>query len=435
MLKILLLLLLSTACQDAPTPPTAADPADLIDHTAFADFGLEKAVRAVLAKPRGELLAEELEALETLDAVQLNIQSLEGIERLSGLRRLTLGANRLATSAEASLETLTPLSSLTALQFLDLSDNQISRLDDLDPLTRLTALDLSGNAITNVQPLRKLDQLTHLDLKNNAIIDIEPLADLRRLRLLNLDNNEVRDITPLMGLRLLGSLELSGNPLTDLDALKTFERRGVQVNYFVPFVSPFDAAIEEDIRGHLDNLKGPISDDALKSLTFLNTAGPIQSLNGLDRLSNVETLFIRFNASTNTQPFNDLTPLAALFNLKTLTVRDASIRDILPIGALIQLEDLSLPNNDISSVEDLANLTRLTFLNLAQNQIVDLKPLRKLNRLATLNLTDNDVSDLTPLLEMNGLKNIWVRGNHLSTFSRNTVIPALRARGAFVIGL
>ncbi|MFT5088400.1 MAG: Leucine-rich repeat (LRR) protein, partial [Planctomycetota bacterium] len=298
---IIPLLFFAFACQDAPTPPTATDVTILIDHTTFADQGLEKAVRAALEKPRGELALDELLALETLDASQRDIQTLEGIERLGGLRSLRLGANQ--------LEILTPLASLTELQFLDLSDNAISDFAAIASLTSLTTLDLSANAITNLELLGQLQQLAYLDLKNNAISDIDALADLRRLRLLSLDNNLVRDIEPLMGLRLLTDLELSGNPIDDIDALETLERRGVQVHYYVPFENPFELALEEDIRAHLNDIKGPLTDKLLEQLTFLNTTGPIQSLNGLDRLSNVVQLFIRYSSESASRAFTDLTPL------------------------------------------------------------------------------------------------------------------------------
>ena len=156
MLRRLLPIVFLLACQDAPTPPTATDIASLVDHTTFVDLGLEKAVRSALAKPRGELSTEELLVLETLDASQREIRTLEGIERLSGLRSLRLGAN--------TLETLTPLVALAELQFLDLSDNAIRDVQPIAHLARLTTLDLSANALVNVDSLGQLQQLTHLDL-------------------------------------------------------------------------------------------------------------------------------------------------------------------------------------------------------------------------------------------------------------------------------
>jgi Leucine-rich repeat (LRR) protein len=202
----------------------------------------------------------------------------------------------------------------------------------------------------------------------------------------------------------------------------------------MPFESPFDAALEEDIRAHLGGLKGPITNDLLETLSFLNTTGAIQSLSGIDRLINLEALFIRFSSSGEVQGFSDITPLSSLRKLKVLTVRDTPLESLVPLGGMLFLEELNLPNAGISDLESLANLRRLKFLNLAENSVVDLSPLRDLDQLTTLNLTNNEVTDLSPLLDLAGLKSVWVRGNTLSEDTQNNVIPILRDRGAYVIG-
>jgi internalin A len=414
---------------DAPVPPPAPVSGldDLIDHTTFADQGLERAVRLALATPRGPLVEADLLSLEALDASQQAIDNLSGIERLAGLRRLILGANNLVD--------LAALADLKALQFLDLSDNRIDDLAALVGLNRLSALDLSGNQVADLQPLADLDQLTHLGLDDNLIRDVSPLANLRRLRLLNLDNNLIRDISALMGLRLLRDLELSGNPLIDLDDVEALEDRGVQVRYYVPFDNPFDIVLEAAIRKELDHLKGPITKDALESLNFLSLTGPIQTLSGIDRLSNLSTLFVRYTGGDSSPILNDLTPIIQLRKLTSLTVRETSLSDLVPIGTLVLLEDLGLPSNAISDLSPLASLTRLAFLNIASNEIVDLTPLKGLSRLSTINMTNCQVTDLSPLLEMANLKQVWVRGNPLSGESLNEIVPILRDRGTFVVGL
>ncbi len=412
--------------QTAPPPAPISSLGDLVEHTTFADEGLERAVRFALNQPRGPLTDDVLDDIDTLDASQHAIGDLSGIGRLTALRSLTLGANALADLAQ--------LSDLDALQFLDLSDNQIQDLAPLTGLNRLSALDLSGNQVADLQPLAGLGQLTYLDLDDNLIRDIAPLAALRRLRLLNLDNNLVRDITALMGLRLLRDLELSGNPLDDLDDIANLNDRGVQVRYFVPFENPFDEVIEAAVRKELGNIKGPISQTALDRITTLSITGEIQSLSGIDKLRNLDALFIRFTGNADLRP-NNLTPLPRLRKLTRLTMRGLALSDIAPLGAISLLRDLSLPNNAISDLRPLASLTRLRFLNLAGNEVSDLTPLINLNRLTTINLTNNEVSDLSPVGAIADLKQVWVRGNPLSSETLTIVVPALREAGIFVVGI
>tara|TARA_B100001250_G_C19817566_1_gene799637 strand:- start:22998 stop:24350 length:1353 start_codon:yes stop_codon:yes gene_type:complete len=415
------------ACQEAPTPPTGVTSESLFDHTTFADASLEFAVRDLLDQKQGVLLQEDLSQIEIFNGTELSIEDLRGIEQMSGLRRLNLGANFISN--------ITPLASLEKLQHLDLSDNIVSSLDALSELNRLYSLDISSNQLDEIESLHGLSLLTYLNLRDNQVQDLAPLSDLRRLRLISLDNNKVNTLEPLRGLRLLTDLELSGNPLDDLRQLNIFEDRGVRVHYYEPYENPFDPALEEDIRRALGRVKGPLVDKLLEKLTLFNATGPIQSLNGMGRLVNVESLFIRFLPSEPSAiPFSDLTPLSLLTNLRMLTIRDTAISDLVPIGSLKNLTSLSLPNTDLSSVLHLSPLIKLEFLNLAENSISDVSSLTTMNQLITLNLTGNEVVDLSPLLEIEGIKSIWIRRNPLSIDSRTKIIPALRERGTYVAG-
>ncbi|MDP6700766.1 MAG: hypothetical protein QGH25_14035, partial [Candidatus Latescibacteria bacterium] len=288
--------------------------------------------------------------------------------------------------------------------------------------------------VADLAPLAGLAQLTSLDLTDNRISDIAPLAQLRRLRLLNLDNNLVSDIGALMGLRLLRDLELSGNPLVDLADVEALADRGVQVRYFVPYENPFDPVLEEEIRAALGDIKGPISQKALESITFLSITGPFLSLNGVERMRNLDTFFISYTGPAN-RFLGDLSPISQLVKLTNLSLRGTPITNIQALGNLVLLDELSLPSNRVADLRPLAALSRLEFLNLAGNDIIDLLPLVGLSRLATINLTNNLVTDLSPLLGMAGLKQVWVRGNPLSSATLSETVPALREKGVFVVGI
>lgn len=80
-------------------------------------------------------------------------------------------------------------------------------------------------------------------------------------------------------------------------------------------------------------------------------------------------------------------------------------------------------------------MTGLKDLSLGDNQILDLTPLAGLTGLTKLDLGHNQVRDISPLVRNSGLGSgdeIALDGNPLSAVSRNTHIPALRARGVTV---
>lgn len=120
----------------------------------FADRALESAVRAELHKPFGPLTQQDLLSVINLDARNLGIRNLSGLEYCKNLA------------------------------WLDLDTNTISNLKPLEQLGR---------------PESPFDSpLTYLNLDSNQITDIMPLAGLLNLRQLSLFDNQVADIQALV---------------------------------------------------------------------------------------------------------------------------------------------------------------------------------------------------------------------------------------------
>jgi uncharacterized repeat protein (TIGR01451 family) len=123
--------------------------------------------------------------------------------------------------------TLPDLSALTALQSLDLSDNQLTgNIPDLSALTALRYLYLSNNQLTGTIPdLSALTALRYLYLSDNQLTGTIPdLSALTALQVLNFSNNQLTGTIPdLSALTVLQSLYLYNNQLTgtipDLSAL------------------------------------------------------------------------------------------------------------------------------------------------------------------------------------------------------------------------
>ena len=100
----------------------------------------------------------------------------------------------------------TVLAELTALNAQELG---ISNLSGLEHATNLERLDLSGNRITDVSLLAGLTHLRVLNLQDNEIRDISLLSGLKNLTQLNLKGNAIVDISPLTDLPALAVPESS----------------------------------------------------------------------------------------------------------------------------------------------------------------------------------------------------------------------------------
>jgi hypothetical protein len=175
---------------------------------------------------------------------------------------------------------------------------------------------------------------------------------------------------------------------------------------------------------------GDIMQSDLDRLTiFQSTSDGIVDLTGMEHCTHLTTL------SITDSPITDLSPLSSLTGLTGLYLGLTQIGDISPLSGLTNLEELQLCYNQISDLSPLSGLTNLQQLLLIDNQVSDLSPLSSLTNLGALNLSNNQISDLTPLLNNPRICcgfRLFVRGNPLSCYSIDTVIPALTAKGVQV---
>ncbi len=179
----------------------------------------------------------------------------------------------------------------------------------------------------------------------------------------------------------------------------------------------------------------------------------VQSLEGVEALTALKTLWVSRNHITDITPvssltrlvsfhclgndIDDYTPVSGLVhledleignvseakvditfvtnmtNLKSLFARDCGISDISALGGLAQLEELSLGYNRISDISPLKNLQNLTKVYLNNNRIDDISPLENKQKLTSLELENNRISDIAPLYGLHALKHIELKGNQI----------------------
>jgi len=123
-------------------------PLTLVTGVTIPDEALESAIRAELNQPFGPLLEADLLTIRELEASDLNIRDLEGIQFVGNL--ITL----------------------------DLSNNDIKSITELSGLgATLRSLDLGRNEIDDITPLAGLFALNFLNLDLNPILDWSPLVN------------------------------------------------------------------------------------------------------------------------------------------------------------------------------------------------------------------------------------------------------------------
>ncbi|MCR1783951.1 leucine-rich repeat domain-containing protein [Nocardioides carbamazepini] len=135
--------------------------------------------------------------------------------------------------------------------------------------------------------------------------------------------------------------------------------------------------------------------DAL-SVTAIDASsiGPLGDLTGLEAFTNLTSLATRALMVTDPNTVTDLSPLAGLSRLATLTLPFSRISDLSALVGLNSLRSVNLNNNQISDLTPLTGLTGLTTLSVGTNQIGDLTPLAGMSDLAVLTITGNQVRSL-----------------------------------------
>ena len=145
--------------------------------------------------------AENLVALQVLVVDSKNFQSLDGIEKVSQLRKLSVNAGK-------RLEDLGPLRQLQFLEELVLQNCRLADLAPLGGLLRLQVLDIRESEVENLRRLASLRSLEKLWLPANRVVDLEPLRNLSKLKSLLLMDNPIKVLEPLHGLESLELLDV-----------------------------------------------------------------------------------------------------------------------------------------------------------------------------------------------------------------------------------
>ena len=163
-------------CEDASCRPLCV----------FEDADLAAVISETMVDEGAVIDAADVAKLTELDASELEIESLQGIECLTSLTELLLFKNQIVD--------LSPLSELPNLIFLDLWSNQVVDVTPLASITTLEKLWLNGNLIVDASPLTALAGLTSLRLNSNKLVGIDGL-NLTNLEYFRLDPNTEFDCT------------------------------------------------------------------------------------------------------------------------------------------------------------------------------------------------------------------------------------------------
>jgi len=376
------------------------------DQVYFADSILKALVEQQLGV--SDPTTADMELLTELNAAGRGISDLTGLEYATNLAGLNLGEFFYYRDWPPELRT-----------------NQIEDISPLSGLTKLTSLDLSNNQITDISALSGLTALETLTLYNNQITDISALSGLRNLKSLDMEHNQITDITPLSGLTNLKSLVLSSNQITGTSALSTLtglesltlSRAGLTT---IPALTDLLNLKFLDLVGNqITDISGLSGMPAIETVTLFGNR--ITSIPTLSDVPNLQALGLGVNQIT------DITGLSGLTSLEIVDLTNNQITAIGPLTGLPNLIYMDLQNNQITDISDLSGLPNLIFLYLNRNRVETLDALSGMQRLRFLELGTNQVTDIAGLSGLPDLETVDLSYNLIEAIPILTDLPNLRS--------
>jgi len=320
---------------------------------------------------------------------------------------------------------ISPLTAITSLEHLDLSDRYISNIQKIRRLINLKHLVLNETRTFHLSFLTYLNHLEHLELCNNAISDLTPIGSLSHLRYLDLGNknplgtekaagetmNHISRINGIGGIISLENLNLCHNQIVELSGIENL----IQLRFLdlsdnnLEDISNLASLHElQELRIKGNNISDISALHRLKNLVRLDLSHNkgISSIYALRNLLDLERLNL---SATHVRRIGSLRHLK---RLKYLDLGFNNIRDISPLSQLEDLQELYLSTNRISNLEPLANLTSLKILQLSTSRISDLGSIAGLSNMELLHLYHCRISDISAFRNFPKLRQLVLGFNH-----------------------
>lgn len=305
------------------------------------------------------------------------------------------------------------LHAIINMKSLDLHDN--TYIQNLQPVSRLTALEtlnISNTEIIRLDPLYGMTSLQSLNLENTYISSLKPLEVSNSLRVLNISNSQVEDLDPLENINTLEIIIATNSLITSDDVMRLKEKHpNVTVIYQTQKLETWWANLDTTwkaiMKEHVPIRGINPSEFELQRMVDLRkieikTEEPIMNLEPIANFEWIEILNVA------NQGINDLKPLSKMKHLKELYVQDNPITDFTPIQSIYSIEVLNISNTNISDLNIVAELRNLRILNAGGTAIKSLKPLATLTVLEELIVNNTPLKSLIPVDKMMSLKTLKI---------------------------
>ncbi|MFH1160923.1 MAG: leucine-rich repeat domain-containing protein [bacterium] len=345
------------------------------------------------------------------------ISDLEPLTKLSALTSINL--------SNTPVTDLMPLRNLNLVENLDISGTQVISLDPLKYCNHIKELRLSKTPITDSSILESFPNLEVLDLSYTDIADLSPLKDLTKLKQLWINNTQVKDLAPLSGLTQLQNLDLSNTqvsslePLKSLSALESVTCNNTKVSLLQPlenlpalkriYCDQTSVRKDKAVRFMLDYPGVVVIFASVELAAWWKLMSP--------EWQKIFYIYRNLDASPTREQLHSLMTIDSL-NISGRTL----VTTLAPLTELPQLWYLDCSLTSVNSLDPLQDLLNLKYINASSSQVNSVTSLSALVKLEYLNVDNTSVSDLSPLSNIQGLKLILADNTGVKPAGANAFI-------------
>lgn len=285
-------------------------------------------------------------------------------------------------------------------------------IQDAEPISRLTNiefLDMSDSKIDDLSPLYGLHNLKSLNVKNTVISDLSALSNLKNLKELNIENTDVKSLKPLYDLSNLSIIYADGSKINSDEAigLKKQQRQLTvvyQTDNLRMWWGNLDLSWREIFNSHLLCDSNPTAQQ-LQSIVDIeevnvDPTNVVYSLEPLRQMAFLKKLII------NNNQIQDLTPLSDKEYLEVLSVSGNPVDNIIPLANSHSLKNLNIENTPVSDLTPIASLKNVKVLNIGGTSVRNLKPLADYQSLEDLSIVNTYIKSVVPLENLTSLKHL-----------------------------
>lgn len=285
-------------------------------------------------------------------------------------------------------------------------------IQDAEPISRLTNiefLDMSDSKIDDLSPLYGLHNLKSLNVKNTVISDLSALSNLKNIKELNIENTDVKSLKPLYDLSNLSIIYADGSKINrdEVIGLKKQQRQLTvvyQTDELRMWWGNLDLSWREIFNSHLLCDSNPTAEQLQSIIDIeevnVDPTNVVYSLEPLRQMAFLKKLII------NNNQIQDLTPLSDKEYLEVLSVSGNPVDNIIPLANSHSLKNLNIENTPVSDLTPIASLKNVKVLNIGGTSVRNLKPLADYQSLEDLSIVNTYIKSVVPLENLTSLKHL-----------------------------